>query len=358
CTFSVAMCLNNSDTRLPTCAPTSVATLNPTKPRLAADGSPPADPTDAVNVAEVMAAAASLGATLLRDSVILAPGTTVTQLGRCSGFFPFRVPLLGREEAKRVLSIRAKDGPGTRTDSDRLNFICVKNSAVCGNSSRELGEQCDDGNRSDGDGCSSICGSEVCGNARRDFAEQCDDGNGVAGDGCSSLCRDEPPGADRINWGLTRRDCLLSEAVDNPNAAGGGRLSRRQICRNGDPTCDFGSDPTACLFHVWVCMNEAKPECGGTSPLVSAETRRPSPSNALYSPLDRALRETLQTGYSDLDLPSAGEAACSGRLDLALPLKFSSSGEARRGVKSLTLRGVGAEGLHTDTDTMKFECLP
>src|SRR5262249_48788515 len=44
------------------------------------------------------------------------------------------------------------------------------------------GEQCDDGNVSNGDGCSSLCQNEissVCGNGALESGEQCDDGNAI-----------------------------------------------------------------------------------------------------------------------------------------------------------------------------------
>ena len=58
------------------------------------------------------------------------------------------------------------------------------------------GEQCDDGNLIDGDGCSSICTFEVpepfCGDGNLDPGEACDDGNNDDGDGCSANCTVEP----------------------------------------------------------------------------------------------------------------------------------------------------------------------
>lgn len=61
------------------------------------------------------------------------------------------------------------------------------------------GEECDDGNKANGDGCSSVClneGSEsfsdvaaVCGNGVIESPyETCDDGNLIQGDGCSDRC--------------------------------------------------------------------------------------------------------------------------------------------------------------------------
>jgi cysteine-rich repeat protein len=60
---------------------------------------------------------------------------------------------------------------------------------VCGNGVLEPGEQCDDGNQRDGDGCDSTCKLPRCGNGLLDPGEQCDDGNQIGGDGCSPACR-------------------------------------------------------------------------------------------------------------------------------------------------------------------------
>src|SRR5262245_59763180 len=64
--------------------------------------------------------------------------------------------------------------------------------ATCGNGVVERGDQCDDGNRVDGDGCTSTCKiPRSCGNGRVESGEQCDDGNTVSGDGCSDTCQIE-----------------------------------------------------------------------------------------------------------------------------------------------------------------------
>lgn len=94
---------------------------------------------------------------------------------------------------------------------------------ICGNGVLEPPEQCDDGNVADGDGCSAICVQEpeippqppepeptrpaapdigpyvpgillpVCGNSLVEIGEQCDDGNYFNGDGCSQACLREVP---------------------------------------------------------------------------------------------------------------------------------------------------------------------
>jgi fibro-slime domain-containing protein len=78
--------------------------------------------------------------------------------------------------------------------------------SVCGNGKQEGSEQCDDGNKVTGDGCSPFCRLEpkcpaagggcmnVCGSGLLlpGDGKDCDDGNTVNGDGCSSTCKVEP----------------------------------------------------------------------------------------------------------------------------------------------------------------------
>ena len=69
----------------------------------------------------------------------------------------------------------------------------------CGDGHVDAGEECDDGNTTNGDGCSATCKQEelppppkpCCGDGHVDSGEQCDDGNTTGGDGCSSTCQSE-----------------------------------------------------------------------------------------------------------------------------------------------------------------------
>jgi cysteine-rich repeat protein len=114
--------------------------------------------------------------------------------------------------------------------------------ALCGNGVLDPGEQCDDGNARDGDGCSATCQIEAswclplpgqtcmglprCGNGVLTSNEACDDGNTVSGDGCSGDCQTIEPG-----W-----QCRVP-----------GKPCTR-ICGNqldGSVSCDGGSDQGA-----------------------------------------------------------------------------------------------------------------
>ncbi len=58
----------------------------------------------------------------------------------------------------------------------------------CGNGVVDAGEQCDDGNGGNGDGCDADCRPSRCGNGLVGIDEECDDGNTDDGDGCRSNC--------------------------------------------------------------------------------------------------------------------------------------------------------------------------
>lgn len=61
---------------------------------------------------------------------------------------------------------------------------------VCGNGWLERDEECDDGNLTNGDGCSETCTLE-CGDGVLGDGEDCDDGNRDNGDGCDENCQFE-----------------------------------------------------------------------------------------------------------------------------------------------------------------------
>lgn len=95
-----------------------------------------------------------------------------------------------------------------------LIFYCTSvHSQLCGNTVLNLFEECDDGNRINGDGCSYYCQEEIgwnceyddisvctsiCGDSRVVGKEQCDDGNLINDDGCNNTCQYTDP-----SWNCT-----------------------------------------------------------------------------------------------------------------------------------------------------------
>lgn len=82
---------------------------------------------------------------------------------------------------------------GNYDNGDGCNSNC-EIEGFCGDGLMNVvGEQCDDGNITSNDGCSATCLTEiilVCGDsAVNQEWEDCDDGNTIDGDGCSATCQ-------------------------------------------------------------------------------------------------------------------------------------------------------------------------
>lgn len=79
---------------------------------------------------------------------------------------------------------------GNKANADGCEADCTL--PVCGNDVRDPGEECDDGNNADDDGCDAACAVEVkepiCGDGFLDEGEVCEDGGNLSGDGCRADC--------------------------------------------------------------------------------------------------------------------------------------------------------------------------
>ena len=115
---------------------------------------------------------------------------------------------------------------------------------VCGDSHIDTGESCDDGNTTNGDGCSSTCQIEVCGDGIiNNKTETCDDGNATSNDGCSSICQIEVCGDGIIN--------NKTETCDDGNTVS--RDGCSSTCQKEYiPVANAGSDISAFLAAVGV----------------------------------------------------------------------------------------------------------
>jgi len=117
----------------------------------------------------------------------------------------------------------------------------------CGNGVLESGEQCDDGNADNGDGCTSACQNARCGDA---FTwrghEDCDDGNINPNDACTNTCRVAVCG-DGITWS-GHEDC------DDGNTSNSDACNNSCHCGGvGEPCCAAGSacdTGTGCLANT------------------------------------------------------------------------------------------------------------
>jgi cysteine-rich repeat protein len=111
---------------------------------------------------------------------------------------------------------------GDKMDGDGCSSACTKEAGftcyghpsicyiACGDGVIAGDEKCDDGGNNDGDGCTASCRLEpgyhcsgapsncskltYCGDNVTEGNEGCDDGNNTDGDGCSATCTVEQPG--------------------------------------------------------------------------------------------------------------------------------------------------------------------
>ena len=148
--------------------------------------------------------------------------------------------------------------------------------AVCGNNILEPGEECDDGNRISGDGCSSACRIEapaaICGNGILEFGEKCDDGNTIPGDGCSSDCRIEYSNYSQCTILLKqdeRNRCCREVSINEPHDDCVGYWLfnyHTRLCYWHCPPQDCGSLATYDLRNsccAYENRNEPTPPCAG-----------------------------------------------------------------------------------------------
>ena len=115
-------------------------------------------------------------------------------------------------------------------------------------------EQCEDGNRQRGDGCSDVCTIEagwacassecktVCGDALLVGDEGCDDGATSAGDGCGATCE--------IETGWT---CAGQGAGSCGPQCGDGLRKGAEVCDDSNALSDDGCSSTCLIEEGWRC---------------------------------------------------------------------------------------------------------
>ncbi len=155
-----------------------------------------------------------------------------------------------------VKAAKEECDPGATT-SEACTEECVfrGSTTFCGNGlvENKLGEECDDSNTRNGDGCSSRCLHEgsvskadvvaICGNGiwEKEKGEDCDDGNAVSGDGCSSRCLNEGTNAcvyECVGGSSAGSNCASPGAI----CAGGGICSAANAPCCGNGTTERGED--------------------------------------------------------------------------------------------------------------------
>ena len=165
----------------------------------------------------------------------------------------------------------------------------------CGNGAPDPGEECDDGNADDGDGCTSQC--TLCGNGTTSPPEGCDDGNLVSGDGCDANCTatgcgngivTPPEACDDGNANDTdacRNDCTVYVSptpTDTPTPQPPGDCCTEQsgpsCADSACAACVCGLDGFCCTT-LWdaQCVAEAGDECAASCGCGPTPTPTPPP---------------------------------------------------------------------------------
>jgi cysteine-rich repeat protein len=264
---------------------------------------------------------------------------------------------------------------GNTADCDGCSSDC--RIEACGNGVLDCGETCEDGNHNDCDGCSAACHIEVCGDGVLSCGEQCDDGNTSSGDGCSAGCLIEPPAAaGRIpgRGGSVITECMAEWIVENPRMLPdrAGFPNYAQICASGDPSCDFDQDlasPTGCTFRLWACANVLDPRfpCSPTD-IASMLLRAPnilrprdaselSIANAMFSGMRQLGPGATVVSKVTFAPALTGPQVCTGRMNLVVPLKVSSRGQ-RANAKAVQVVVTDSTGKRIDKEALVLRCNP
>jgi cysteine-rich repeat protein len=127
---------------------------------------------------------------------------------------------------------------------------------TCGDGNVDAGEECDDGNLIDNDGCGNDCKLPVCGDGVTEDMEECDDGNLIDNDGCGNDCK-LPVCGDGVTEDM--EECDDGNRIDND---GCGNDCKLPVCGDGVTEgmeeCDDGN-----LIDNDGCGNDCKlPVCG------------------------------------------------------------------------------------------------
>ena len=170
--------------------------------------------------------------------------------------------------------------------SDSGSAYVFMYTGVCGDGILASGEACDDGNTANGDGCNSMCliengspctvdnecasgvcdtvGSNTCepanacGNGVIEGSEACDDGNTSNGDGCSSSCLREngQPCTNDNQCQSTVCDTVGSNTCEPANACGNGKVDSGEACDDGGTANGDGCSSTCLLENGEPCTND------------------------------------------------------------------------------------------------------
>lgn len=160
--------------------------------------------------------------------------------------------------------------------------------ASCGNSTLDDGEYCDDGNKTNQDGCNEVCQLEAdwecpsagkacffsakCGDGKLASQEACDDLNVQDGDGCSANCLTVEPG---FQCRAAGKRCVPF--------CGDGMLTGTEQCDDNNGASLDGCSSTCLIEPGWTCAGTVcvKSLCGNGAQ-EAGESCDAGPANGLF----------------------------------------------------------------------------
>jgi cysteine-rich repeat protein len=348
CTFGAQVCLRVPDDRLPDCNPGAVKFVNIKQPQL--PGGP--NPLDQNNAQQFADALLALGGEVRSGTPVLQSGPPITGSNVCTNTINFKVAHQPGGVGQRAFNLSAETVDGFTMSSNLVRLWCAPNTSVCGNGTREVSEQCDDGNTVSCDGCTATCRVEQCGNGILECGEQCDEGsaNGTPGSRCSATCSELPPELRIPGGGAKPLDCGLEWSAELGNVVTDARgiPKNQQTCTDNDPACDF--DPTAgnCRFRLWACLggDDTRLACSAAQ-LSRADVKAP-PATA-KRPEDVAARAALLGAAQSFTFPVGPGEVCGDGFEVNVPA----------GTRKVTLRLEArfASG-KKDIDPLGLKCVP
>ena len=186
-----------------------------------------------------------------------------------------------------------------------------------------------------------------CGNGVVEPPEQCDEGasNGTPGSDCTVVCEEVIPALRVPGGGKKSSDCLVETVFDLavPRTDASGLPSRRQLCTDGDPTCDRDPAPGACSFAFWVCVAGEDTRIGCAADHVAALEIRQPKANAKGAAAAARVELLDKLGAY---VPTGPGEVCSGRMLIGVPAHKT---------LHVQLRATSGGG-NVDTDTLRLRC--
>ena len=282
------------------------------------------DATDLANADRIAEALMALGGKVRSGDRVLQAGPAIQTPETCTTPFDLAIPIRSGSSGRRTINLAARGSDGSVMPRNRIRLSCLGNDAVCGDGIRSAGEDCDDGNTTGCDGCSTDCRVEACGDAVTECSEQCDDGaaNATAESRCASSCQLLPSDLRIGGGGLRSADCIHQWSLEADETRlqrdRNGDLSHEIVCHDGDRSCDFDPAIGTCRLRLWSCSGGENLAASCTArDVLARDLTVPHPGTT--RPWEALGRHDLLRSLAATPLEMASGESCTPMTELDLP---------------------------------------